>query len=125
MELTSLEKLQRRKKRIGVFKNIFVVATVFFLAVGVLMILPDTVMAANQEQIKTSINKGTKDITSLVTNISAGVATAVLVGAFLFNMIPNQEISQKAKSIIFRVCASLFGISIVGAIVSFIQSLGN
>ena len=123
--ITELERSQRKLKQRNFLKRVVLVGAVFVVTYVVSAILPQNVLAANSEQIKSSINKGSTDIKNLVTAISGGLALAILAGSFLFNMLPSQEISQKAKSVIFKVCISLFGISVSPYIVTFIENLGK
>lgn len=124
-EITELERSQRKVNRKSFLKRAILVGAVFIVTYAVSTVLPQNVLAANPEQIKSSVNKGTTDIKNLVTAVSSGIAIAILAGAFLFNMIPSQEISQKAKGVIFKVCFSLFGLSLVTQIVKFIEDLGK
>ncbi|MBK5028736.1 hypothetical protein [Enterococcus faecium] len=73
--------------------------------------------------IQSSVNHAGDSITKLVRNITAAVGTAVIASAFLANMLPIIEISQKAKMVIIRAGFSILGISFASQIVDWVMSI--
>ncbi|HFU5894983.1 TPA: hypothetical protein ACH6JW_002380 [Enterococcus faecium] len=73
--------------------------------------------------IQSSVNHAGDSITKLVRNITAAVGTAVIACAFLANMLPIIEISQKAKMVIIRAGFSILGISFASQIVDWIMAI--
>lgn len=73
--------------------------------------------------IQSSVNKAGNEATKLVRNVTAAIGTAVIASAFLANMLPIIEISQKAKMVIIRAGFSILGISFASQIVDWVMSI--
>lgn len=113
---------QSRTEQDMKIKKIPLSLLITLLLVGIALLLsPINVFA--ESNIESSITTGSESIYTTVKNVSGGVAIAIIGGSFLVNMLPNVELSQKAKSLIWKAGFSLFGIAVASQIVEWIQGL--
>ncbi|EHA7756870.1 hypothetical protein JMJ06_000211 [Enterococcus faecalis] len=113
---------QLKTEYVLTIKELLLSLFITLLLVGLALFLSPIPIFA-ESNIESSITTGSESIYTTVKNVSGGVAIAIIGGSFLVNMLPNVELSQKAKSLIWKAGFSLFGIAVASQIVEWIQGL--